>query len=87
MNHMDCFLVLFHAGGRPDSPPDDFSETSVALGDNAFIVGAQNKTSEEVAAAFDLCAAGPSGLVVKMEYYSGCAPANVVEKFAAMRDQ
>lgn len=84
---MDCFLVLFHAGDRPGSPPDEFSKTSIALGDNAFIVGAQNKTSEEVAVAFDLCADGPSGLVVKMDYYSGCANSNVVEKFAAMRNQ
>ena len=83
---MDCFLVLFHAGNRPESPPDDFKETSVSLGDNAFIIGAQNKTTEEVADAFKLCTdAGPSGIVVKMENYSGCGPANVVEKFAAMR--
>ena len=85
---MDCFLVLFHAGDRPADPPGDFSDTSVSLGETAFIVGAQNKTTDEVAEAFKLCAdGGPSGIVVKMENYSGCGPANVIEKFAAMRGQ
>jgi hypothetical protein len=83
---------MFTSIDSPPPVPDVFSDDHVAVGDRAYIVASDEMTTDEIAKAFNMCSYDQpddfiSGLVIKMDLYSGCGDQKVVEKFSLLREK
>lgn len=85
---MQCYLVLFVNTGRPELPKPFTKETTVEIGDNAYIVGNNTMTTGDIAKAFGMCTEAEDsrwGLVVKLDVFSGCDAQEVVERVGILQ--
>lgn len=76
---LEQFLVVFFDNDR--LPVPDGISHSIAIGDNAYVVSAPGLTAKEVRDAFGMLSEHhSSGIVVRMDTFSGVVDSHVIEE-------